>query len=223
MKKALIAIQCFFVLFVLVFPNANAQKVFVEGELVYAITISQNNPEQKTPNNIQGLLSIKQKGNAVVKELVLKNGFTSTKLFLGQNKPSYSFVLIGEKNYALKIDGDNTNNSLLKCSQLTLEALPSDIKAIAGFKTERGKILCNDRKPIVLYYTKDWQINNPLLFEEFSSFQSLPLAFDINNEDGSLIHFELRSIESKPLDNATFQIPNGYKIISQEEYKAWQH
>jgi hypothetical protein len=218
MKKALTAIYCFFVLGVFSFSNANAQKLFVEGELLYAITISQNNPEQKTPNNIQGTLSIKQKGHAVLKELLLKNGFKSTKLFLGQAKPSYSFILIAEQNFALKSDEES-----LKCKELTLETLPTDIKSIAGFKTERGKILCKDRKPIVLYYTQEWQTNNPLLFEEFSSFKALPLAFEINNEDGSLIRFELMKIESKPMENATFQIPNGYKTISQEEYKAWQH
>lgn len=218
MKKALTAIYCFFVFGVFAFSNANAQKFFVEGELLYAITISHNNPEQKTPNNIQGTLSIKQKGHAVLKELLLKNGFKSTKLFLGQAKPSYSFILIAEQNFALKSDEES-----LKCKALTLETLPTDIKSIAGFKTERGKILCNDRKPIVLYYTQEWQTNNPLLFEEFSSFKALPLAFEINNEDGSLIRFELMKIESKPMENATFQIPNGYKTISQEEYKAWQH
>lgn len=218
MKKALTAIYCFFVFGVFSFSNANAQKLFVEGELLYAITISQNNPEQKTPNNIQGTLSIKQKGHAVLKELLLKNGFKSTKLFLGQAKPSYSFILIAEQNFALKSDEES-----LKCKDLTLETLPTDIKSIAGFKTERGKILCKDRKPIVLYYTQEWQTNNPLLFEEFSSFKALPLAFEINNEDGSLIRFELMKIESKPMENATFQIPNGYKTISQEEYKAWQH
>jgi hypothetical protein len=218
MKKALTAIYCFFVFGVFSFSNANAQKLFVEGELLYAITISQNNPEQKTPNNIQGTLSIKQKGHAVLKELLLKNGFKSTKLFLGQAKPSYSFILIAEQNFALKSDEES-----LKCNNLTLETLPTDIKSIAGFKTERGKILCKDRKPIVLYYTQEWQTNNPLLFEEFSSFKALPLAFEINNEDGSLIRFELMKIENKPMENATFQIPNGYKTISQEEYKAWQH
>lgn len=218
MKKALTAIYCFFVFGGFSFSNANAQKLFVEGELLYAITISQNNPEQKTPNNIQGTLSIKQKGHAVLKELLLKNGFKSTKLFLGQAKPSYSFILIAEQNFALKSDEES-----LKCKDLTLETLPTDIKSIAGFKTERGKILCKDRKPIVLYYTQEWQTNNPLLFEEFSSFKALPLAFEINNEDGSLIRFELMKIESKPMENATFQIPNGYKTISQEEYKAWQH
>jgi hypothetical protein len=218
MKKALTAIYCFFVFGGFSFSNANAQKLFVEGELLYAITISQNNPEQKTPNNIQGTLSIKQKGHAVLKELLLKNGFKSTKLFLGQAKPSYSFILIAEQNFALKSDEES-----LKCRDLTLETLPTDIKSIAGFKTERGKILCKDRKPIVLYYTQEWQTNNPLLFEEFSSFKALPLAFEINNEDGSLIRFELMKIESKPMENATFQIPNGYKTISQEEYKAWQH
>lgn len=218
MKKALTAIYCFFVFGVFAFSNANAQKLFVEGELLYAITISQNNPEQKTPNNIQGTLSIKQKGHAVLKELLLKNGFKSTKLFLGQAKPSYSFILIAEQNFALKSDEES-----LKCKELTLETLPTDIKSIAGFKTERGKILCKDRKPILLYYTQEWQTNNPLLFEEFSSFKALPLAFEINNEDGSLIRFELMKIESKPMENATFQIPNGYKTISQEEYKAWQH
>lgn len=218
MKNALTAIYCFFVFGVFSFSNANAQKLFVEGELLYAITISQNNPEQKTPNNIQGTLSIKQKGHAVLKELLLKNGFKSTKLFLGQAKPSYSFILIAEQNFALKSDEES-----LRCKDLTLETLPTDIKSIAGFKTERGKILCKDRKPIVLYYTQEWQTNNPLLFEEFSSFKALPLAFEINNEDGSLIRFELMKIESKPMENATFQIPNGYKTISQEEYKAWQH
>lgn len=221
MKRVPVVLSCFFLL--LVFQKTKAQKVFVEGELFYAITISKSDPEQRTQNSIKGTLRVKQKGHAVLKELELKNGFKSTKLFMGLGKPSYSFVNIGDQNFALKNDFENVNRALSKCSQLSIENLPIEINAIAGFKTERGRMLCNDRKPIVIYYTKEWQINNPLLFEEFPSFQSLPLSFDVKNDDGSQIHFELINIESKPLDNSTFQIPNGYKTISQEEYKSWQH
>lgn len=76
---------------------------------------------------------------------------------------------------------------------------------------------------MIVYYTKEWNIHNQQLFENFPSFAYLPLSFELKNEDGSVLHLELLKIEERPMDNSLFEIPKDYKIISDKEYRAWQH
>lgn len=200
-----------------------AQNNFVEGEIIYSVIVRQANAESKGINK-EGQLKIKLKAAAVVKELTLKGEeFANTILYSGIYRPNYSIRMINGKGFAVQLDTNLVNRKLANCQKLNIEPLLSDIKTIHNFNTEKATLSCNNAKPIILYFTKEWKINHPLLFEDFPSFTYLPLKFTINKEDGSTIQFELVSIESKPMDNRTFDVPNGYNIISQEEYQSWQH
>ena len=201
---------------------SSAQRNFIEGQIVYSVSIdytSQNEAKQK----VTGLLTISLKEHSVLKELSIGSGFRNTMLFKGLSKSAYSLRVIGEEPYALEIDTTQLKQKQLKCSNLSVESLRSDIKTIANFKTEKAILKCNNAMPILMYFTKDWSFHNQQLFEDFPSFAYLPLSFELKNEDGSVMHFELMKIEERPMDNSLFEIPKGYKIISQEEYRAWQH
>lgn len=140
-----------------------------------------------------------------------------------KGKDAYSLRKIGREQFALQLDTEQLKKKQMKCATFTTQEYTNDIKSIANFKTEKAKLFCNDAPPLLIYYTKEWTINNEFLFENFPFFQYLPLAYDIKNDDGSLLHFELQKIEATPQDNGSFKVPEGYKIISYEEYKSWQH
>lgn len=201
--------------------DSNAQTSFIEGEIIYAVRIESVNPKLEKQIST-GELRIKLKGNSVIKELSLSSGFKNTMLF-EKGKDAYSLRKIGGEQFALQLDAEQLKKKQLKCATFTTEEYTNDIKSIANFKTERAKLICNDAPPLLIYYTKEWTINNAFLFENFPFFQYLPLAYDIKNDDGSQFHFELQKIEATPQDNGAFKIPEGYKIISYEEYKSWQH
>lgn len=201
--------------------NSSAQNSFIEGEIIYTVRIEAVNPKLEKQIST-GELRIKLKGNSVIKELSLSSGFKNTMLF-EKGKDAYSIRKIAGEKFALQLDAEQIKKKQQKCVNFTTEEYTNDIKSIANFKTERAKLLCNDAPPMLIYYTKEWIINNEFLFENFPFFQFLPLAYDIKNDDGSLFHFELQKIEASPQDNSVFKIPDGYKIISYEEYKSWQH
>jgi hypothetical protein len=201
---------------------SNAQNDFVEGMLTYSVKITKNDAEQ-TKQNIKGFLYIKLKGYSLIKELQLESGFSNTMLYNSAKKLNYSFRKISTQGYAIQLNSNQLEQKLNNCKDLNIEELPSDTKTIKNFKTEKAKLYCNNNKPVIVYYTKEWNISNPYIFEDFPPFNYLPLAFEINKEDGSTFDFELKSIEAKPMDNSTFEIPQGYKVITQEEFRSWQH
>lgn len=197
-----------------------AQHNFVEGELVYSISIESANATQ---TNSTGTLTLLLKGHSVVKILELNKGFKNTLIYNGFKKSTHSLRSIGDKKVALLLESEQIKKKLEKCSSIRVEDLKDESRAVLNFKTEQAIIHCNNASPVQVYYTKTWQINNPYLFDDFPSFQYLPLLFDIKKEDGSTVHFELKKIEAKPMDNSIFEIPKDYKVISSDEYNSWQH
>lgn len=198
------------------------QKSFVEGEIVYKVRIEKNLPDA-TLQTLTGTLSIRLKGNDVIKELNIDQGFRNTILLRGNAKSAYSLRSIGKNKFALHLDPEHITAKMQKCAQLHRQDLPGEVLTIGGFRTEKARVSCNDAAPVTIYFTREWQVTNPYIFDDFPSFGYLPLSWDIINEEGSKLHFELLSIEAKPIDNAAFQIPQGYKVISQDEYRSWQH
>lgn len=202
--------------------NSFAQNNFIEGELTYQVRIESTDAEAAKINST-GTFTLLLKGNSVAKTLVLNNGYKNIFIYNNSKKATYSLRNIGDKKLALLLEPDIIAKKQQRCNSLKIEELPADNRTVLNFRTERAKLLCNNAMPVTVYYTKDWHINSPYLFDEFPSFQHLPLLFDIKNEDGSTLHFELKGIEAKPMDNSTFEVPNEYKIITSEEYNSWQH
>lgn len=219
MKKwiFLLVVNCFIVV-----AKCSAQQHFVEGTLRYSLRIIANNPQEFRQEAI-GTYVIKIKGNSVIKEMTLDNGFNSTILYRAIDQAYYSFRKTNNQFFAIQLSTQQMEQKRSNCEKLSIMPLTSDGNAIKNFKTEKARLNCNNTKPIDLSYTKEWSIDNQQLFDEFPSFKFLPLSFSITNADGSVLSFMLDSIESLPLDNSCFDIPKGYKIINQEEYKSWHH
>ncbi|MGC4058929.1 MAG: hypothetical protein QM743_12540 [Chitinophagaceae bacterium] len=202
--------------------HAFAQQSFVEGEITYKVHIEQGDPAAPVQKSEDGTLVIRLKGNRVVKELKLNSGFNNTMLLDG-DKSAYSLRKIGNARYAIQLAPSQIAERRSKCTQMELTNLPVEANTIAGFRTLCAKLVCNDAGTHTVYYTKDWTISSNLLFEQFPRFGYLPLKYEIKNEKGATMRFTLSKIESKPLDNTLFLLPDGYKVISSEEYRSWNH
>ena len=198
-----------------------AQKNFIEGQITYFVKIESADPKQND-KAIHGTLNLFLKGHLIVKELTLESGFKNTMLYNGNTKAIYALRKMGDEKYALQLDENQIKKKQEKCKKLTIEEVDSEPKTIADFKAQKAKLTCNNTEHISLYYTREWLVGNEHLFEDFPSFPYLPLAYSIKSDDGNKLHFELRKIEPKPIDNAVFKIPEGYKVISAEEYKTWK-
>lgn len=197
--------------------RAFCQNQFTEGELVYEVKIT--SPDAKESRVNTGTLTILIKGGNVTKELNLQSGFKNTIIFNQQEKTAYSLRKVDNVPYAIQLDPEQLKKKQEKCARLEREELPSDRKTVQNFAAEKVKITCNQASPFFVYYTRSWTIDNPHLFHDFPSFNYLPLAYEVKNEDGSVLNFELKRIEAKPIDNRAFTVPLGYKKVSQQEDK----
>lgn len=204
-------------------PGVYAQQSFVEGQLTYKVVIVPGDPASGAPQTSEeGSLIIRMKGNKVLKELQLRSGFTNTMLLDG-DKSAYSLRKIGSARYAIQLAATEIQSRRKTCSEMQVIDMPAELKTIASLKTARAKIVCNDAGTHDVYYTKDWMISSPLLFEQFPKFGFLPLKYAIKNDRGATMSFTLEKVEAIPLDNIQFNIPQGYKVISSDEYRSWNH
>lgn len=195
--------------------RAFCQNQLTEGEIVYEVRIT----SAKESSINTGTLTILIKAANVTKELSLQSGFKNTIIFNQQEKAVYSLRKVDNVPYAIQLDPEQLKKKQEKCAQPERQELESDRKAILNFTAEKVKLNCRQTSPIFVYYTKTWIIDNPHLFPDLPSFNYLPLAYEVKNEDGSTLSFELKKVEAKPIDNRAFSVPQEYKKVSQQEYK----
>jgi hypothetical protein len=197
-----------------------AQQQFTEGTILYHIRIDQAPGNTTTPGQLmEGDFQITLKGRQLIKELRLSSGFSNLLIFNMTDNTAYSLRRVQNRKYAIQLDAADLNRKQRACEKMVIQDLPADHKMIGGYKALRSNISCGKTDPIQLYYTKDWELAENNLFQYFPDFRYLPLAYDIKSEDGSVLHFELQRIESKPVDNGAFRIPSDYKVISNAEYQ----
>lgn len=204
----------FFTFIVIVATNLSclAQQQFTEGVITYTVTIE--SPIGKT----NGIFTITTKGTQIVKELQIGKDFKNVLIFNMDKNTAYSLRKVEGKKYAIQLNAQDLKKRQQTCEKIILEPLTAATKNIAGYETESANISCGTQRSVV-YYSKDWKIDNEYLFEQFPSFQYVPFSYSFKNEDGSILHFEMKSIEAKPIDNSSFRVPIDYKIISSVEYQ----
>ncbi len=208
----------FFTFFVILVTNffCLAQQQFVEGIITYTLSI------ESPTNTTKGTFIITIKGAQIVKELQLGKDFKNVLIFNMNKNTAYSLRKIEGKKYAIQLNAQELRKRQQACEKIVVEPLNSESKIIAGYKAESANVICGSRRSVI-YYSKDWTTDNDFLFEQFPAFQYMPLAYSIKNEDGSILHFEMKLIEARPIDNSTFQVPTDYKIISSNEYQQLIH
>jgi hypothetical protein len=216
-KWLLMKTKVYTAVLLLAFTGARAQapQQFTEGSISYAVRIEQPGQPAKP---VTGVFNLILKDKQYIKELQLSSGFRNVIIFNTAENKAFSLRQVQEKKYAIQLDAEELKKKQ-SCEPYTAEELSSDGRTIAGFSSQRRKVLCGKADPIILYYTRQWTMPAPDLFQYFPGFSYLPLSYDIRNEDGSLLHFELQKIEARPIDNGAFRIPADYKLISNEEYR----
>lgn len=197
--------------------SAGAQQRFTEGTVSYLVRIEQKNAGQGS-QAVTGTFQLTLKDKQYIQELRLSSGFRNLIIFNAADNAAYSLRRVQDKKYAIQLDAEELRKKQ-SCTSFSMEDMPADGAIIAGFSSERKRIRCGKMEPIILYYSRQWEMPDPYLFQYFPGFSHLPLRYNIRNEDGSILHFELQKIEAKPIDNGAFRIPRDYKLISNEEYR----
>jgi hypothetical protein len=193
---------------------AVGQKVFIEGDMIYKVTLQSADNKEFT-----GTYTFVFKGNRIRKELRLNNGYQDVVLLdCGKNK-AYSLQKWNGKKYAIELSMEDIRKKQEFFDGFTVKNEENNSEKIAGYAVYKGDVKYHDGSNEEVLYTKEWQPSQAITFERFPDARFLPLYFSYKDENGVTMLFEAEKIEPRPVENAEFRIPPDYKIITNAEYK----
>ena len=194
---------------------SNAQKVLGEGTVVYKAVLTKPDGSRK-----EGTYTITVKNKQVRKDLKIGSDFENVQIFDNTEK-AYILRSMNDKNFAVEM----SMADLLKKNERYYDPEIKDAaesKNIAGMKAQKAVITYKDGSTAELFYTKEWKADIPFAFERYRGLNGFPVAFDYKNDQGAVINFEVLTLDENVVESSNFKIPNGYKVISGEEYKKLQ-
>lgn len=194
--------------------SAAAQKPFIEGIITYKVSITAPG-DNEGGNRHTGKYIITVKGDQFRKELKMNNGFTYTSLHT--NGTIYILRDAGDRKFAIETDKQRTEEKNAKYRDFKLKN-GSVTKTIAGKQAHKAIVTYPNGDTSEILYTTDWEPRAGL-FDKFPGIKFLPLSYTHENNDGMLMYFEAEKIEERPVENATFHIPEDYKLMTYQEYE----
>lgn len=202
----------FAALLILSSHSAFAQKKLVEGSITYKATMKNSDGTAK-----EGTYIISVKNKQVRKEIRIGGDFENVVVVDNSGK-IYSLKSMDGRNFAVEMTPDDYEKRNAKYTGGTVKDA-GQTKIISGQNAQKATISYKDGNTADLFYTKDWLIEAPYLFERFQGLEGVPLAFDYKNDQGVVITFEAVKMDEDIVENSKFKVPAGYKMISNEEYR----
>lgn len=209
-----------FVLSLFFHQAASGQAPFVEGVVVYSVSLNQANGQESLGQQA-GTYTITVKGQQARKDLVMNSGFSNTVIFTvaGKDEQAYSLQQTPGQNYAIQMDPAALEDKLRKNRGYTVRE-EGNGRTIAGYSCRKARISYPDGSSGDLYYTNALRPANDHLFDRFPGIKVFPLYFEYRNEQGVFLKFQAEKVETQPVEAGQFRIPAGYKIMSSEEYRS---
>jgi hypothetical protein len=197
---------------------ANAQELFVEGTIVYSVSIGPVGSGAGFTEHA-GTYTITVKGDQLRKELRMNSGYQNVIIQNNNTSAMYSLQPAAGQNYAIQLRLQD-----IKERQRPYEGFAQKDEegpmTIAGQPCQKARVTYKDGTTSSVYYTTRWTSPDPLMFDRFPGIKYIPLKFEYRNEEGITMHFAAERIESKPVESGLFRVPPDYKIITNAEYKA---
>jgi hypothetical protein len=200
---------------------AEAQQKFTEGIITYNVTITGKIPtpadEPALTETKSGTMTISIKGDNIREDIKLEDGYTHAQISNYATGKEIILQTINTVHYAIEInlkDQRKNNVAYYGAEQLAGKGK----KSIAGVDASESTWKYKNGTALNLYYSDAYELNHPEIFDQFPELKGIPAMYDIPMSNGFTTHFELKSIGAVPVDNATFRIPEGYRIISRKEY-----
>ncbi len=196
--------------------NADAQRKFEEGTLVYSIEISSPNPSPALAASLKNAtltLSLKaDKSRAEMNSALGKEvNVYSSKLGKGFILKEYSgqklMITATRANWAQK----NKKNGDIKF------AIGEGTTSIEGISCKKATGTLSDGKTIVVYFDPATQIVNEEYNNAFPQLPGMPVQYEVNS--GNLtFRYSLKSINSNQVSASMFEAPtSGYRVMTFEE------
>ena len=187
------------------------------GVIIYNISYSDDlDPQMATM--MPKTLKLFIKGNKSRTEM--KTGFgTTIVLFDGDDKSSVVLLDMMGQKYAMKMTHEDMEKENADVPETVVE-VTDETKEIAGYTCKKALVKsvddADDFEEFV-YFTDELgsgilNANNPL----FEDIDGVMLEY-VNNENDMNMKMEAISVEKKKVSDDMFEIPEGYKIVTQDE------
>jgi len=208
----------FFVI-ILLFPAfASGQVSFSEGVLEYSVQIKsvQDSVDKK------GSYIIQLKDGNARKELKLNDGYSNVSI-INFNSNKYVFLQkINHQPYAVEMTEKEYRRQTSKYQGASYKKegswLEEEVENAQRLAGQKWQIKYKDGKDFVVYVSEKYSLQHPEVFEHSPQVKGIPVFFEINMENGYSMSFRLERCVPDPISNAVFRIPEGYRIISKQEY-----
>jgi hypothetical protein len=200
---------------------AEAQQKFTEGIITYNITITGKIPtpanEPALTETKSGTMTITIKGDNIREDIKLEDGYTHAQIRNYATGKEIILQTINTVHYAIEI---NLKDQRKKNAAYygAIQQAGNGKKNIAGHEASESTWKYKDGAALNLYYISAYELDYPEIFDQFPELKGIPAMYDVPMSNGFTTHFELKSIQAQPIDNVTFRVPEGYRIISRKEY-----
>ncbi len=210
---------CVFVLLLLLWcPILAAQQPFTEGCIVYAVSIDTEAPPKGITRH-SGTYRLYIRNRMMRKELELDNGYKHILIWDGNKRTAYSLQTTADRPYAVQLTQQDVEASSKKYRKFGLTDQQEEQISIGGYNCQPAVATYTDGTKADLCYSKEWKLSEQLMYDWFPAISFLPLSFEVKNEPGVLMHFRADYLLAAPMERSLFRVPEGYHIISNQEYK----
>ncbi len=193
------------------------------GVIVYNVTYSGDKVTDQMQSMMPKTMVQKIKGNMSRVEMNMGMGQTIV-IFNGEDKSGVTLMdLMGQK-YAMKMTQADIQKEIDKGPDVKV-VKTEEVKEIAGYNCKKATISFTEKgasteTQFSAYYTEE--LGSGLINSDNPLFKDIPgvMLEYTASDNGIIMSFSAVSVDKKKLSDDEFQIPEGYKEISQEELQS---
>jgi hypothetical protein len=198
-----------------------AGKKDFEGVMVYNITYPDSKLDAQTMASMPKTMKITVKGDMSKTEMSLGMGNTST-IFNAADETSTTLLEMMGQKFAIKMSKEDIEKENAKMQDYSVEQT-DETKDIAGYSCKKVLITyTQDGKTTTqeAWFTEElgegaFNATNPI----FKDIKGTLLEFTVN-ESGMTMTMTAVSVDKKKISDKEFDIPEGYKEVTQEELQS---
>lgn len=199
-----------------------AQQLISEGTITYKISISGKVPSPDGHETVtetkKGTLTIIIKGGNVREDIALEDGYQHSQITNFTTGKEIILQPVNNLKYAIEINISEKKDQNSQYFNAVIK-LGKEAKTFGGYEANSATITYKNKTTLPLFILPGFYLNYPEIFERFPEIKGIPASYDLVLDNGFTTHFDLSEINEKPVDNVTFRIPVGYRIIKQKEYE----
>jgi hypothetical protein len=199
----------FILLFALLKLDVSAQKIFSEGVIKYDVYVNGGNQPE-------GLFVLTVKNGHTKRELAMNSGYNNIIIHNQKTGTTTSLNMDVETKYALEMTAAEVQAKNKRFDNAKFFPL-DEKKKIAGYSSVASKVQYTNQEEATFYYTADLLPPNETFNTMFPGLQGIPLEYEVKSGATSNIKFIATVLEIKSIDTKVFDIPTGYKIVTQDE------